>query len=158
MEQKINIAEILKDAPYKTKLWSPICGDCYLLGVEKDMDAFEYPITITRNSKDWSMQPLKFTRDGKLYKSGECLLFPTKNCRSWEDFQAPWKHKHFEPFRPVLVAGTTEGNYWFAALYSHYDEKQMLHMLVGGGAYADKYILPYEGNEDKLGKEVENEV
>lgn len=29
MENKINIAELLKDCPKGTKLYSPLCGECY---------------------------------------------------------------------------------------------------------------------------------
>lgn len=34
MENKINIAEILKDCPKRTKLYSPLCGDCVLNYIE----------------------------------------------------------------------------------------------------------------------------
>lgn len=34
MEAKINVAEILKDKPEGTKLYSPICGECKLSCVE----------------------------------------------------------------------------------------------------------------------------
>lgn len=36
MEKEINIAEILKDKPQGTKLYSPICGECKLSYIESE--------------------------------------------------------------------------------------------------------------------------
>lgn len=82
MENKINIAEILKDYPKGTKLYSPIYDKVEFLGVNSDSI---YPI-MTATSID---RMGSFTSDGLLYEhypSAECLLFPSREMRDWTKF------------------------------------------------------------------------
>lgn len=77
METKINIAEILKDKPINTKLYSPAYGSCLLVYPE------DYAIR-TKSNKS-----LYFYDDGRLDISGETMLFPSKKMRDWSKFA--WK-------------------------------------------------------------------
>ena len=73
-----NIAEILKECPKGIKLYSPIFGDCTLVGVWK------YNIeTICCESGIHYC----FYSDGTYFKSGECMLFPSEKQRDWDKFQ-----------------------------------------------------------------------
>ena len=158
MNENLNLVDILKDAPRGTKLWSPLCGECSLNGVDMSSDV---PICVEvkgdENNEDCI---LRFAANGKYFSrviSAECILFPSKNNRDWAYFKAPWKHKYFEPFQKVLIPGII-GNvhYWFANLYSHYNKKYRVHVLIDSETINnDDYILPYEGNEDKLGTLIE---
>lgn len=38
MNEKLNLVEILKDVPKGTKLWSPLCGECTLHGIDMSSD------------------------------------------------------------------------------------------------------------------------
>lgn len=80
MEEKINVAEILKDKPVNTKLYSPLYGDVYLshIGVRNDINVLHHS---TIND---------FLYDGRYaaYKESEILLFPSKEMRDWRKF---WK-------------------------------------------------------------------
>ena len=158
MNENINIAEILKDAPKGTKLWSPICGDCILDKIETTDTTANYAIFCLVVSDH---SPVCFTSDGKYtlcFDDGECVLFPSKENRDWSTFKVPKKHKHFEPFQKVLCAVPTEFGYevWNADIYSHYDEFNRKHFLISGFVKKDDDdVIPYEGNEDKLGKTVE---
>ena len=149
MEEKLNIAEILKDAPTGIRLWSPICGECELVEVDED---YSHPIKCKPLNGDsyW-----RFRRDGSLTFSegAECVLFPTKKNRNWSTFKT---HKYFEPFQKVLrVADNSHDcEVWAADFYSHHDESTFEHYLVSGFVKADDEVIPYEGNEDKLGKQV----
>ena len=82
MENKINIAEILKDCPKGMELYSPIYGKVELLKVDSNS---EYSIkTVTSIDR-----PGSFTSDGRLYEkypSSECLLFPSSVMRDWSKF------------------------------------------------------------------------
>lgn len=71
-----NIAEILKDCPKGTKLYSLICGECYLYCVEYGQ------IRV----KDNSGIIYSFYQDGMQHQMGECLLFPSKENRNWSTF------------------------------------------------------------------------
>lgn len=84
MEKKnnINIAEILRDCPKGTKLYSPIYGD---VSFKKLLDDVEYPISV----EDKNSRQIYFSKDG-LYLTDlpdvECLLFPSRSLRDWTKF------------------------------------------------------------------------
>lgn len=153
MNKNLNLVEILKDAPKGTKLWSPICGECELVAVEENCSD---PILCKASDGN----NIKFTNLGKyysiLFKNGECVLFPSKENRDWSTFKVSEGHKHFVPFQRVLCAFDHEYGYeiWAADVYSHYDEPTGKHFLVSGYVSNDNEVIPYEGNEDKLGKSV----
>lgn len=101
---------------------------------------------------DFNSEVFSFVKE--FYKEIDLPKWKPKN---EECYKAPWKHKYFEPFQKVLIPGII-GNvhYWFANLYSHYNKKYKVHVLIDSETINnDDYILPYEGNEDKLGKPVE---
>lgn len=82
MENKINIAEILKDCPEGMKLYSPIYGKIELWKVYSNS---AYPIWIATGID----RKGNFTSDGRLYEkyhSAECLLFPSSEMRDWSKF------------------------------------------------------------------------
>lgn len=79
MEQKLNIAEILKDKPIDLKLYSSTFGYIKFNGVHKDKVYF--------SSEDTNVHSVK--PNGKMYDSGECIIFPSKEMRDWEKFS--WK-------------------------------------------------------------------
>lgn len=78
MKEELNIAEILKDKPKGTKLYTPIFGkvkyDSVLLGDIKVL---------------YSCTDKHFYMDGRFCMNGECLLFPSKEMRDWSKFA--WK-------------------------------------------------------------------
>lgn len=80
MEEKVNIAEILKDKPQGTKLYSPICGECKLSYIESEKS--EPQIGIESDA----FGAFYFWDDGKAYVEGECLLFPSDKMRDWAKF------------------------------------------------------------------------
>lgn len=80
----MNIAEILKNCPKGTKLYSPLFGECKLIHVDCISNS-AYPITIKTEHDEHS-----FTKDGLFYKNytnSECLLFPSKDNRDWSTFK-----------------------------------------------------------------------
>lgn len=83
MEDKINIAEILRNVPKGTKLYSPLFGKCELEEVINDK---EYPISVCLGSKS-SFRT--FTKDGcylSKIEGSECVLFPSSKMRCWDKF------------------------------------------------------------------------
>lgn len=164
MNENINIAEILKDAPKGTELWSPIVGEITFDRIRQDHKESEAYIIV----KDSHGNFYTFMSTGELLatnnyhgaipisRGGMCVLFPSRDCLSWRDFSPSWKHKHFEPFQKVLVAYFCPDLRWKADLYSHYSkDEDHPHICLSGYSFDDNYIIPYEGNEDKLGKLVE---
>lgn len=84
MENKINIAEILRDMPKGTKLYSPLFGKCEYMGVVNG----EYPIIIKAQRTDGTVYK-GLMKDGRYfdgYEDTECFLFPSAKMRSWDKF------------------------------------------------------------------------
>ena len=83
MEKELNIAEILKDKPRgTTKLWSPAYGQCELYDVRF---ALARPIEIKVIDDTYR----SLSKDARICKGGEPMLFPSKEMRDWEKFA--WK-------------------------------------------------------------------
>lgn len=78
----MNIAEILKECPKGTKLYSPIYGEVKFSEIYPDG---MIEIIIKDNSKR------VFLKDGSYSKYGECVLFPSKEQRDWKKFRLPIK-------------------------------------------------------------------
>lgn len=82
MEQKdIDIYEILKDEEYGTELYTPICGRVWNSGMANDKDSAKAIWT-----EDEAGREHFFDKNGKIYKEGEVLLFPSKEMRDWSKF------------------------------------------------------------------------
>ncbi len=109
----INIAELLKDAPKGMKLYSSLFGEVKL----DDAGGMIYVTTKYGSSKC-------FTETGCYYVdnetfSTECLLFPSKYCRTWDGWKAS--------VEPKFKVGTwlwhkTKGV--FPMMVEDYDEKE----------------------------------
>ncbi|RHG37250.1 hypothetical protein [Segatella copri] len=80
MKEKINIAEILKDKPVNTKLYSPLFSEVYFSHVSGGYIAVEHHGGTSL-----------FLSSGKFYDydGAEPLLFPSKEMRDWSKFS--WK-------------------------------------------------------------------
>lgn len=80
MKEKINIAEILKNKPANTKLYSPLFGEVYFSHVGGDNIAVEHHGGISL-----------FFSSGRFLDldESEPLLFPSKEMRDWRKFA--WK-------------------------------------------------------------------
>ena len=129
MNENLNLAEILKDCPSGTKLYSPVYGDVELekvIQVEDDfLSSIEddiYPIKIKLNNNSLD----NFTKDGRMFVdySGECMLFPSKDQRDWSKFK-PKKTKFnpqtLKPFDKVLVRDYFHDE-WMCTFFSHIRE------------------------------------
>ena len=82
MEQKdIDIYEILKDEEYGTELYTPKCGRVWHSGMANDKDSAKAIWT-----EDGAGREHFFDKNGKIYKEGEVLLFPSKQMRDWSKF------------------------------------------------------------------------
>ncbi len=77
---KVSVAEILKDKPVNTKLYSPLFGDVYFSHVEDSIINVEHHAGVS-----------KFFNSGRYYNydESEPLLFPSMEMRDWSKFS--WK-------------------------------------------------------------------
>ena len=148
--KNLNLAEILKDCPKGTKLYSPIYGDVELV---KIYDGCEYPIEV-RLSDDMHDS---YTKDGRINMDydGECMLFPSKEQRDWSKFKVEklkrpkFDPKTLQPFDKVLVRDNEEGQ-WVCSFYSHYREygETLYRYMSTNNAY--RYCIPYNDDTKHL--------
>lgn len=84
MEDKINIAEILRDMPEGTKLYSPLLGEVEFKGVVSDNT---FPIKVLSKAPESNFG--SFTENGLYYddiEDAEVMLFPSREIRDWSKF------------------------------------------------------------------------
>ena len=81
MEEKINIANILRNKPVNTKLYSPLFGDVYFSYI----NMLNHISVLHHDIVDY------FCNDGRYkdYDEAELMLFPSKLMRDWSKFA--WK-------------------------------------------------------------------
>ena len=145
----MNIAEILKECPKGTKLYSPIYGELELEEVKDEQNFSIYCITKKRELD-------AFTREGRIYSDypdAECVLFPSKDQRDWNKFIVPdqvndqeTKHQ-FKSFDKVLVRDDDDTT-WRCDFFSHLGDKEGVFICLTTWW---KQCIPYEGNEHLLG-------
>lgn len=154
MEEKINIAEILKDKPNGIRLYSPIFGECAFLYIQNTTD----DICVKKHNNEKAF----FNSEGLYNTLGECLLFPSKKMRDWRKFT--WKrgdvlvsndsdsHIIFEGFSKDDYT-TFEGKHWISVSkkrhisYLEMQKTQIYHIEDDKDA-AQTYINTIE---EKLG-------
>lgn len=117
----MNIAEILKDCPKGTKLYSPVFGEVGF----RYIDDSSYPIKVDTNNNCNTA----FTSDGRLHSdyNGECMLFPSKDNRDWSTFKVPKKEYDFKPFDHCRFKITEDeefcyADYWYIYLIYNPDQ------------------------------------
>jgi hypothetical protein len=125
----MNIAEILKDAPKGTKLYSPLFGEVKLQSVSDAM--IEVGIEGAAST---------FYKDGRYYRSysnGECLLFPSKDKRNWDNVC------FLKDKAPVMVSD--DGYDW---KLRGFRDNHAAYLLDGGGNIVTycywNYVVPID--------------
>lgn len=129
MKKELNLIKILEKAPKGTKLYSLIDGEVTLTAIK---DFSNFPILVT----DKFGNDHFYSVDGK-YRStgvGECILFPSKECRDWGNFSVDLPEG-----TPVMVSD--EKMDWKLRFYS--GQKKAYHLGKRcGTSMAWMYIVP----------------
>lgn len=103
MENKVNIAELLKDCPQGMKLYSPLCGTC----------VFDRLNMGTIICKKQNTEEITFTSEGyymlPVFDDCECMLFPSKDQRDWNEFQVSFKDGDIVATTNGIWIGITTG-------------------------------------------------
>lgn len=104
----MNIAEILKNVPKDTKLYSPAFGEVTLKNAYSNIISVLDSTNIERT----------FYNNGNFYEDGECMLFPSRENRDWNTFKK-FDINTLKPFDKVLARDHDDGE-WSCEFYSHY--------------------------------------
>ena len=115
--QELNLCEILKNCPEGTELWSDDYGTVKFVNVGTEWDT---PIEVELADG----QIAHYTEEGWHDKRfpANCLLWPSKDCRDWSKFIAPWlKKERFDPktLNPVDKVLVNHDDLWKVDFFSH---------------------------------------
>ena len=141
MNENIDLTEILKDCPKGTKFYTSIFGEVEFDSIDYDKI---YPINIRLSENNTE----KLTAGGKMYEDldGECILFPSREQRSWSKFTAPWiKKERFDPktlkpFDRVLVRNYCDSR-WTCSFFSFISLNEKFPYICLSSGW--KYCIPY---------------
>lgn len=138
----MNIAEILKDCPKGTKLYSPLFGEVELDHV---LSGSTFSIYVRGDNMDCA-----FTAEGKYFEdkpNSECLLFPSKDQRDWMKFKMK-KEKFnphtFKPFDKVLI---WQDLAWGVDFFSRLVKDNRVNVV---GYSSVKEVIPYNDDTKHL--------
>ena len=120
---EIDLTKILKDCPSGTVLWSDNYGEVKFLCIDK---RFDEPI-VTKRTDGYTSS---YTEEGwsSVAFPASCLLWPSKDCRDWSKFTAPWYKKEkfdpktLQPFDKVLIKRYSVEDKWTCNIFSFYNE------------------------------------
>ena len=146
--KELNLCEILKNCPEGTELWSDNYGLVKFVNVSTEWDT---PIRVELINGFIA----RYTEEGWCDKRfpANCLLWPSRDCRDWSKFTAPWlKKERFDPktlkaFDRVLVKDS-ESLTWKINLFSHINNKAEYPYCCLLSFY--KYCIPYNDETKHL--------
>ena len=147
MNEHIDLKKILKDCPKGTIFYSSIYENVRFECINDDS---VYPIQIS-NSR---IGIRTLSEKGRIFIGiGECILFPSKEQRDWNKFEAPWykkdkfDHKTLKPFDRVLVRDSHYDS-WKCMLFSHIIKNERFPYVCIGHPFA--YCIPYNDDTKHL--------
>lgn len=148
----MDVAEILKNCPKGTKLYSLVDGEVTLDNILEIG-----PYTIQVALKDGTTR--YYTKDGLYFttrRDGECVLFPSKEQRDWSKFGVSDQvtdqetKPQFKPFDKVLVRDRDDKT-WRCDIFSHLGDNGDTFICLSSWW---RQCIPYEGNEHLFGTKI----
>ena len=141
--KELNLCEILKNCPEGTELWSDNYGLVKFVNVSTEWDT---PIRVKLTNGFIA----RYTEEGWCDKRfpANCLLWPSRDCRDWSKFTAPWLKKErfdpktLKPFDKIIFKGH---GMWFCGLFSHIHNS---YACIGETYH--KCVIPYNDDTKHL--------
>ena len=144
MNKNINLTKILANCPEGWEFWSDNYGKVQFKCISKSY------IFVKRSDG----YPTSYTKEGWFSKNfpASCLLWPSKNCRDWSKFSAPWYKKEkfdpntLKPFDRVIVKDIYSE--WKIDIYSHKKNNKDFPYNCMTSFY--RYCIPYNDDTKHL--------
>lgn len=149
----VNVAEILKQVPKGTKLWSNIFGEVEFNYIESCFVS-TYPIRVL----DYYKREWAFTEYGYFHernKNGECTLWPSEDHRAWDDEalrilgieKKPETQFNLQPFDKALARDSCDEK-WRADFFLQIDGNMKYPYICFGCRW--RYCIPYNDETKHL--------
>lgn len=147
MNENIDLTKILEDCPEGTEFWSDNYGEVRFICIDKSWDS---PIFVKRTDGRHTC----YTKEGwcNIDFPASCLLWPSKDCRDWSKFTAPWYNKEkfdpntLQPFDKVLTRNSGNEE-WTCTLFS-YQRSDYYPFICSNEAFL--YCIPYNDDTKHL--------
>ena len=152
MNENIDLTKILENCPEGTIFWSDNYGEVRFKCIEKSYKyTLKYPILVERTDGHNEA----YTKEGwcDIYFPASCLLWPSKDCRDWSKFTAPWYKKEkfnpntLQPFDKVLVRDCFCGK-WSCSSFSHIQIEDHYPYICSNSCW--NYCIPYNDDTKHL--------
>ena len=148
MNENIDLTKILKDCPKGWEFWSDNYGKVEFLYIDTSLG---HPIRVRRTDECTEY----YTKDGwcNIDFPASCLLWPSKDCRDWSKFTAPWYNKEkfdpntLQPYDKVLVRDCND-DVWGCSLFSHITKHENFPYRCVGSSFV--YCIPYNNDTKHL--------
>lgn len=145
MNEKIDLTELLKDCPLGTRFYMSVLGEQVKLDSTLKTET-EHPIIV--KAADGNIFYLsKYGQLFAQYKYGDCILWPSEECRDWSKFKVPVKKfnpRTLHPFDKVIVR-LEDQTFWTIDFFSFVETKNV--KCVGG--YFNRCV-PYNDDTKHL--------
>ena len=145
MNENIDLTKILKDCPEGWEFWSDNYGKVQFKCISKSY------IFVKRSDGYLA----SYTKEGWFSKNfpASCLLWPSKNCRDWSKFSAPWYNKErFDPkiLRPFdkILARNGHSEIWNCDIFSNINDNEPYKYNTISNYW--KYCIPYNDETKHL--------
>ena len=149
MNENIDLTKILENCPVGWEFWSDNYGKVRFKCINKSYDR---PIFVKRTDGGNAY----YTKEGWCSKDfpASCLLWPSRDCRDWSKFTAPWfkKKEKFDPntLKPFdrVLTRHCEDEKWDINFYSYKNPNWPFPYTCMDRAY--KYCIPYNEHTKHL--------
>ena len=148
MNENIDLTKILENCPEGTEFWSDDYGKVWFKCISTSL---ENPVKVRRTDG----YNAYYTKEGQysIDFPASCLLWPSKDCRDWSKFTAPWYKKEkfdpkiLQPYDKVLVRDGND-DIWECSLFSHIIKHVSFPYKCVGNAFV--YCIPYNDDTKHL--------
>ena len=148
MNENIDLTKILKDCPEGIVFWSDNYGEVKFLRIDTSLEN----AIIMERADGYSVS---YTKEGwyRIDFPASCLLWPSRDCRDWSEFTAPWYKKEkfdpktLQPFDRVIASSYCDDE-WDCDIFSHIDQEYSFPYVCIGQAW--KCCIPYNDDTKHL--------
>lgn len=150
MNENLNLVELLKDCPIRTKFYSSYLGrDVFFIGIQDDYIECE----ISTRFDSSCPATILFRKEGSFFKDGECMIFPSKDQRDWSKWQRPFVDGDIITYmfwrKPTTYIYRENGTHNTSYYVAYSSENNKLYDDGKGALAGNRHDLRFATEEEK---------